>query len=63
MEQKLYEKIGKQEMMIEALKAQAAELSGLVAKFISGEEKAADWSITPQGQLVKKSDAAPKKAK
>lgn len=63
MEEELYKKIGKQEMVIEALKKQSAELSQLVAKLISGDEKVADWSITPQGQLVKKSDATSKKSK
>jgi hypothetical protein len=57
MEDELYKKIGKQEMMIEALKKQNSEVSQLVAKFISGDEKPEDWSITPQGQLHKKSAA------
>jgi hypothetical protein len=52
MEDKLYEKIGKQEMLIEALKKQGSELSGLVAKFISGEESPDNWSISPQGQYL-----------
>ena len=55
MEDELYKKIGRQEMMIEALKKQSGELSQLVSKFISGDEKPEDWSITPQGQLHKQS--------
>ncbi|MEJ0073206.1 MAG: hypothetical protein WDN27_03970 [Candidatus Saccharibacteria bacterium] len=54
MEDKLYEKIGKQEMQIEALKRHGAELSGLIAKFIAGEESPENWQVTPQGQLVRK---------
>jgi hypothetical protein len=53
MEDELYKKIGRQEMMIEALKKQSAELSSLIAKFIAGEETAEEWSISPQGQLVR----------
>lgn len=53
MEQSLYEKIGKQEMIIEALRTQLNDLSGLMAKFISGEEKPDDWEIA-DGQIVRK---------
>jgi hypothetical protein len=54
MEDKLYEKIGRQEVLIEALKRQSSELSSLIAKFVAGEEKPADWQVTPQGQLTRK---------
>lgn len=63
MEQKLYEKIGKQEMMIEALKSQLAEVSSLVSRFISGEEKPGDWEVSPQGQLVKKEQSSAQSTK
>lgn len=55
MEQTLYEKIGKQEMIIEALRVQLNDLSGLVTKFISGEENPTDWMITDKGLLARKS--------
>lgn len=62
MEDKLYEKIGKQEMQIEALKRHSTELSSLITKFLSGDEKPEDWQITPQGQLLRKTPASkPKK--
>ena len=45
-------------MLIEALKNQVTELSNLVAKFISGEEKLENWEVTAGGQLVKKDAGA-----
>ena len=45
MEDKLYEKIGRQEVVIETFaQAKIAELSSLIAKFMTGEEKPEDWS-------------------
>jgi hypothetical protein len=61
MEDKLYEKIGRQEIIIEALRKQSADLSNLLSKFVSGEEKPANWEITPDGQLIRKAAIKPGK--
>jgi len=63
METKLYEKIGRQEMALDALRQQNIELGVFISKFLSGEEKPENWMIDAQGQLARRTEEPKTSAK